>query len=389
MGTILILDGQQRNVISCVRCLARAGHIVVVGAHSADALCFGSRFTSRRWLYPDPSLYPDSFLQALMREIRSNKYDLVLPFIDASTKIIVEAQADICRYAPLLVPSEKAFNIAFNKAHTIQMAQQLIIPCPQTCYPKSLNDAVEGARNIGYPVVIKPRQSSGSRGLKIAANEQELVRYFPRIHNNYPEPILQEFIPEKAAVGFVALYSKKGEIKAFCEHKRLHQYPLSGGPSTLRETIIDDRLRQYGTTLLEALEWVGPAMVEFRVDERDGVPKLMEINPRLWGSIALHIAAGIDFPGMIFNEANNIPCEAAFSYQEGIRAKWLLPGELLYFLANLRNGKIKLDALKWWGKNLVLDIGSWEDPWPVLLMARNLSKSIFSWKSIKHTILRN
>ena len=47
--------------------------------------------------------------------------------------------------------------------------------------------------------------------------------------------------------------------------------------------------------LLTALKWHGVAMVEFKMDAR-GQYWLMEINPRLWGSLALSIDAGVDFP---------------------------------------------------------------------------------------------
>ncbi len=389
MGKILILDGQQRNVLSCVRSLAKEGHTVDVGACKKNALCFSSRFTGDKWLYPDPAEQPDAFLNALLEKVKTGNYDLVLPFIDASTKIVVDAQDTLKRYVPLHVPPPESFHLAFDKARTFQLAEKLEIPTPTTKYPKSLDEAARFAEEIGYSVVIKPRQSSGSRGLKIVRNKKELAANFPRIHAKYPEPILQEFIPIQDAVGFVALYGNDGQLKAFSQHKRLHEFPLSGGPSTLRTTIDDKRLYQHGTTLLEELHWKGPAMVEFRVDSRDGMPKLMEINPRLWGSIALHIAAGVNFPDLIYKEANGLSYSPVLSYHVGMKAKWLLPGELLFFLANLRRGKIKLDALKWWGEDLVLDIASMEDPRPAMTMLKNMVTSLFDIAYLKHAIFRS
>ena len=389
MGKILILDGQQRNVLSCVRSLAKKGHVVDVGAHTKNALCFSSRFTAEKWLYPDPAEHPEAFLEALQNKVRETRYDLVLPFIDSSTKIVVDAQDMLQQHVPLHVPRPESFHLAFDKAKTFQLARKLNLPAPETRYPKNLDDAVKLAGEIGYPVVIKPRKSSGSRGLKIVKNEQELVSAFPRIHAKYPEPILQEYIPLQDAVGFVALYDNNGKLKAYSQHKRLHEFPLSGGPSTLRITIDDKRLYQYGTALLEELQWRGPAMVEFRVDSRDGIPKLMEINPRLWGSIALHIAAGVNFPLLIYKEANAISYSPVTSYHVGTRAKWLLPGELLYFLANLGKGKIKFDALKWWGDDLVLDIVAKDDPRPAMTMLKNMATSLFDISYLKHAIFRS
>jgi len=71
-----------------------------------------------------------------------------------------------------------------------------------------------------------------------------------------------------------------------------------------------------------------------------------------------------------------------------MKAKWLLPGEILYFLANLRHGRFVPDALKWWGENQVLDILSQEDPLPALVMLKNILKSFFNIATIKQAIFR-
>ena len=47
---------------------------------------------------------------------------------------------------------------------------------------------------------------------------------------------------------------------------------------------------------MRALNWKGIAMVEWKVDPRDGRPKLMEVNPRFWGSLELAVRSGVDFP---------------------------------------------------------------------------------------------
>src|SRR4029453_1437163 len=56
-----------------------------------------------------------------------------------------------------------------------------------------------------------------------------------------------------------------------------------------------ENLLQAATQLLSTLNWHGIAMVEFRA-QQPGPFYLMEINPRLWGSLALAVDAGVDFP---------------------------------------------------------------------------------------------
>lgn len=93
----------------------------------------------------------------------------------------------------------------------------------------------------------------------------------------------------------VSVLFNKGEQRAIFTHKRLREYPISGGPSTLRESIRYPEIEEYALDLLTALNWHGVAMVEFRVDARDGKPKLIEINPGFWTGLPLAIYAGVDF----------------------------------------------------------------------------------------------
>jgi predicted ATP-grasp superfamily ATP-dependent carboligase len=77
-------------------------------------------------------------------------------------------------------------------------------------------------------------------------------------------------------------------------HRRIREYPITGGASTAAESFYDPALRDLRLTLLRALNWHGVAMVEFKKDQRDGTHKL--INAKFWGSLDLAIAAGVDFP---------------------------------------------------------------------------------------------
>ena len=63
-------------------------------------------------------------------------------------------------------------------------------------------------------------------------------------------------------------------------------------------------------------------MVEFKRDERDCRFKLIEINPKFWGSLGLAIAAGVDFPALAFRAACGLPVEAPSGY-DNVRYQWV------------------------------------------------------------------
>jgi hypothetical protein len=108
--------------------------------------------------------------------------------------------------------------------------------------------------------------------------------------------LVQERIPKEGdSLGVSALFDENSRVKAAFVHRRLREYPITGGPSTLRESVSRPEILELGLSLLKALDWFGVAMVEFKMDPRDDTPKLMEVNPRFWGSLQLAISSGVHF----------------------------------------------------------------------------------------------
>ncbi|HZD93604.1 MAG TPA: ATP-grasp domain-containing protein, partial [Candidatus Sulfotelmatobacter sp.] len=151
-----------------------------------------------------------------------------------------------------------------------------------------------------FPLVLKPVHSklmvAGElRTLAVAvisdeAQRQEQLRRWLSL-----TPVLQQQYVGGRGVGIEFLFNHGQKVWHFV-HERLHEYPLSGGASSYRRAIQPPpELLHDAERLLNALNWHGVAMVEFKMDGR-GQYWLMEINPRLWGSLAVSIDAGVDFP---------------------------------------------------------------------------------------------
>jgi predicted ATP-grasp superfamily ATP-dependent carboligase len=104
--------------------------------------------------------------------------------------------------------------------------------------------------------------------------------------------------------------------------------------------------------------------VEFKMDPRDNQPKLMELNPRFWGSLALAVHAGVDFPYLLYRMAMGEDLTPIRDYASGVRCRWLLPGDILHFLTNPRRFHMKPSFFRCQGTHD--DILSWRDPLPAL-----------------------
>jgi len=184
--------------------------------------------------------------------------------------------------------------------------------------------------------------------------------------------LLQEKIPGPGAGIF--LCCDRGRPVAVFSHRRLREKPPSGGVSVLAESVTPDpAVRAHAERLLAALGWHGVAMVEFKIDERTGVPHLMEINGRFWGSLQLAIDAGVDFPSILVDLALGRAAAEPPPYREGVRLRWFW-GDVDATLLRLfgppqqrRGSRLAAirDVLTLWGRGLHYDNPKRDDwgPW--------------------------
>ena len=368
--------------LSIVRSLGRKGIKLDCASDSIDALSFHSKHCSSRYHYPEPK-DEKAFIDAVVTLLEGGDY--ILPyFTNENTLLPISAnRKKIEAHTTLPLPSMKSMDIASDKAQTMAYAEKIGIPTPKTRFPRSLDDAVDLADDIGYPVVLKPRKSSNAKGIFYCKDEAELRSGWAEVVKEFTDPILQEYIPQGGeAMGLEALYNENSQSSASFIHKRIREYPLSGGPSTLRESIKDPLIGELGLKMLDALKWNGVAMVEFKVDPRDGQPKLMEINPRFWGSLPLSIAAGVDFPYLLYKMVQDGDIEPVDDYKVGVRCR-NLPLDIRHMWHVLMHGPTSTGPgrlgtaasfARFYGKDLHYDIASFSDPGPMAFEFREILK---------------
>ena len=197
-----------------------------------------------------------------------------------------------------VLPSNRSLEYALDKQKTWELAASLGIRVPSSVV---LARGGQVAPPGGFPVVLKPLHSKliiqGSLQtieVGIARDDAERMRWLDRWLPH--TAVQQQQYVSGLGVGVEFLYAG-GRKLWHLVHERVHESPLTGGASTYRRSIApDDRTIATAQRLMDALAWHGVAMVEFKRDE-NGELWLMEINPRLWGSLAVAIDAGVDFPG--------------------------------------------------------------------------------------------
>lgn len=312
---VFITDASFKHTLGAVRCLGRRGIHVIAGSSYKCSQSFYSKYCKKRVIYPDPGK-EDEFINFMLNYVKNNEIDVLLPIGYLTTTVLSKHKDKFSPYTKIPIADWDSMKIASDKYRTMELAKKLGVKIPKTF---DENDKIEN-----FPVVIKGLKESGR--VHYANSFKELAEF------KTVDSIVQEYIPGEG-YGFFALFNK-GKVRAIFMHKRVREYPITGGPSTVAESIYEPKLKELGLKLLEDLNWHGVAMVEFKKDHRDGEFKLMEINPKFWGSLDLAIASGVDFPYLAVKMAVDDDVEPVFKYETGIRFRWLFPDDLLHLFAN-------------------------------------------------------
>ena len=330
-GRVLVTDAQMRSSVAAIRSLGKQGLKVTGGEVTRFATGFFSKYCHEYFVYPSPTKDTDDFVIQLLELLQKQNYDVLMPMTDDTLVPIIKRKREFSKYTKVPFADYQIIEKALNKAETIEIALKNGLDCPKTFVINEIDELPE-LGEMEYPLIIKPIQSYGSHGVARCDSPEELERKSWPTYKKFGPLLIQEYIPYDSEVGVYTLFNHDSELRAVTVQKRIRSYPVSGGPSTLRETINNPELIESAVKLLKALKWVGVAMVEFRTDPRDGKPKLMEINPRFWGSLNLSILSGVNFPYLLYQMAIDGDIKPNLNYNVGVKARWLLPGDILWYL---------------------------------------------------------
>ncbi len=363
-GRVLILDGFWNKALAAVRSLGRRGLSIAVGAETRFAPAMFSRYCRRRFVYPSAIGRPEEFLAALERELAGGGYDVLLPMELATQVLVTGRRARLTERVRIPFADAQRTLRVNDKGFLASFAKEQGIDCPATFLPSGTEEAADLALALPYPVLVKPRHSSGGRGIVRVEVPEGFLAAYREVDARYPRPIVQECLPPGGeALGVAVLMNFASEPRAAFAYRRLREYPVSGGPSTLRESISNSGLCENAERLLAALGWTGVAMVEYKVDPRDGRPKLLEVNPRFWGSLHHAILCGVDFPYLLYRLAMDGDVARQDGYRVGVRSRSLLHGEVMHFIKNPDRLHLEPGLTDF---SIPDDVLSARDPFPVL-----------------------
>lgn len=184
-----------------------------------------------------------------------------------------------------LLPSSKLYKLFRNKGSLNKFCLENNFNAPQ-CYE------VSQIPDSAYPIILKPETGSGSTGIYRISNKEEFTDSIKTTINGTPY-LAQELIPNGNEVQGAFFLCSKGNVLGAYTHQRIRTMPEEGGVTVCSRYSNNRQLIEEGRKLLEFVKWEGVIMLEYLYDKKSDKYKLIEANPRLWGSIMLSEFAGI------------------------------------------------------------------------------------------------
>ncbi len=290
--------------LAVVRALGEAGVPVAVLHYDDRDMAQASRYVVADIRIPDPLRNEGGFIEALIEAGRRFDGAVLIPASDESTVAVSRHKPLLEEHYRVACPDREIAERVIDKTKTYALAQVAGVPFPKTIVPRGQEDLESCATEIGFPLLLKPAESHlfyahFQRKMFRVDTMAELGSLFSRADEAQLTVMVQEIIPgsDSSVVNYNA-YLWDGHVRAEFTARQLRKAPPAFGSPRVA---ISERIAEVvepGRKILAAIGFYGFACTEFKLDGRDGVYKLMEVNGRHNLSGLLAVRCGVNFPLM-------------------------------------------------------------------------------------------
>jgi D-aspartate ligase len=336
-----------------------------------------SRFTRPGNARVGSDLPDDQKLEALLA-VGSRLGPAVLIPVDDPSTVFVEDHATALRQH-FLFPEQPA-NLSqrlSSKREMHDLCRDLGIPTPTCSFPQNEAELLALAAETEFPVVLKqsdgwlPSADPDASSVLVAHDRQTLVDGYRRMESSErPNVILQEYIPggSDSIWIFNGYFDGDSRCLAGFTGRKLRQRGPHTGPATLGECVANETVAEATRRLAGELGYRGIIDIGFRHDRRDGLYKLLDVNPRLGASFRMFVGEnGLDVVRALYLDLTGqaVPATAASDGR-----KWVVePYDLVSAVQLTSEGSLRPG--EWLRSFRGLREAAWltrDDPLPFLAM---------------------
>jgi len=304
-------------------------------------------------------------VDAVSEAVRRCGSDLVMP-VDETQLLTLSEHRDRLG-AQLPYPAHQVLETA-----TDRLAQARIGELAGLAPPKTVPAAEARLGDPSQSFVIKARwprlhltDSGWSRLETSIGSGDEARQWIDEIARAGGQAIVQEPVSGPLS-SMTVLTGSDRRLIAQVQQQSTRIWPPAAGTSTRASTVaVDPDLSRRVLAFLDALDWHGLAQLQF-LSGTDGVRRLIDFNPRFYGSLSLAIGAGVDFPSLWADAATGRPPSRPVTGRTSVRYQWL-GGDLRRALRERRGGLVRdLGGSLRWGASAVWPVWSLRDPAPAV-----------------------
>jgi predicted ATP-grasp superfamily ATP-dependent carboligase len=354
---VLLLDADSRQSLAVCRALGRAGHEVGVCVGAAERIASYSRFASRAHEVPNPCGDGSAFASAVTALVRENAYDVLVAMHDWTISRLFSLDRPLP--APCFPLVTQSAALLMDKVALAAVCGDAGVAYPVTIVLDSAIDIGDAVASVGGgPVVVKAARSAEAtamrvayrRGAAVAADDGEAEAAAGALRDEGLVPIVQERIDASEKVNAVVL-RWHGQCELRYAHRVLREVPITGGVGIALQTI--DVQAGVGAEAVEILERLcaatdhdGIAQAEMYRSKRDGLLYVVDVNPRLWGSVWFAERLGLRVVERGVRLALGLPAPTAPSEYAIGRRFHHLAGEWRWIHSHDRRARAVRDVLR-------------------------------------------
>ena len=293
-----------------MRSLAARGIPVALVTTSRDDIAQHSRHVNEHQPLKEFQDDPERLVELLAHRSGHWRGWTLVPSSDETIEVVARHGERLESNYRLMAPPDEVARRIIDKRCGMEAAMGAGVPAPRVY---GLADSRSHERgDLQYPLLVKPVVSHAFRwrfGTKlfVAHNPEELSRYAALVAGAGVECELIEIVPgPDANVYEYCLYvDRKGEPGPGLTVHKLRQSPQFYGVARVAEVGPEiAELREASIEILRALDYRGPAGVEFKLDARDGRFRFLEVNGRPVIFNLLLRKAGLDLVSAAWDDLN-------------------------------------------------------------------------------------
>ncbi|PQO25689.1 hypothetical protein C5Y96_23000 [Blastopirellula marina] len=365
-----IVIGGGANALSIARCLGRSG-IQVMALNYENSPVRYSRFA--QWLSFDgkpqgKSTWRDFLLGSVSNDLQGA---VLIPASDDALELLIEHYAQLKRKfrLDLFVPDAQA--LMLNKLQTYQAAARVGVPTPKFWLVDSKASVLSLQDQLVFPLLVKPLYSHrfvATFGVKflVAESFEQLNEAWDKLGEDH-EVMLVEKIPgpDSQLCSYYTYIDEDGKHLFQFTKRIIRRFPPEMGVACRHVTDHIPELVEPATKLFAEAGLRGLANVEFKLDPRDGVLKLIECNARITAANTLLDRCGYNLALFLYQRVVEGDTPQFGDYPDKVYL-WNPVDDLRAFMQLRSRGELSFwDWIQSISKiNVTLQIFQWSDPLP-------------------------